>query len=253
MDEIGGKLLDRLPYADGSFRRRIFSGVLFVLILIIFWPGGTSIELDLAVLVGFMDVPLLASLFSLFLFGAAAYAVGLSVEMIGISLFDRLHVRKSDDLMMEKTLSPNGRRFLDRMPDIVKENIKQPLRSGFEVAWRYLENNANENDKKWLRSSYANQKLLMVLMFCVVGILMMLFMSNAFAFIVTILQKADETQELIPIAMSLFFIFVFGALIISYLGVLYITTTRSLVVNAIEYCALLDEPLDHSDGDNPIE
>lgn len=189
-------IFDRLPGADGGFRRRFSSGILFSLIALvgIFWfPGIPPLMESISDAVRAVNAEwnLLQSIgFSIILFGII-FVIGNLLEVVSdvflrpfFSLFGgRLAYRGVMQtfpfslLRNKESASPFCQHYADfeQLPSVVRGGLDNPYGRQFSIAFRYMIFLAPDDEKSWLQQlDVRNKNLFSVLSTVFVSVLFVL-------------------------------------------------------------------------------
>ena len=195
------EIFDRLPSADGGFRRRFSSGILFSLIAVvgIFWFPGIPIMMESisdALRAVNADWSLLKSIgFSIILFGII-FAVGNLLDVVSdvfirpfflffggklayhglMRSFPFSILRKKG----ETSLFSERHADFELLPDVVRKGLDNPYGRQFLIAFRYMIYLAPDEEKSWLQQlDVRNSNLFSVLSTVFIAVLFVLALSVA--------------------------------------------------------------------------
>lgn len=140
--DIAEKLLEGLPYTDGSGRRRLVVGVLFLAGLSVtesdWWSPGLGTVFASVTLLDILKSPILI----LVLF-VLAYALGNLIELLGDTLFHAFARVKKSELDLESLVSTDKQKILlsvskegAEFTGPVIEGLRHPLGPRSELAFK---------------------------------------------------------------------------------------------------------------------
>lgn len=266
MGETIPKLLDRMPYFDGGFRSRMISGALLLMMI---WPSVKDLRI-IAYYIEMFDsiynsVSLPIAVF--LLIGTIIYIVGLILELSGTVIMNSIYENKSMKieekyLRIHNQLSENGQSFIQNCPELVQSGIDQHLCTNFDIAWRFLENNADDDDRRWLKHRYSNRRMVLSLINAIILGVLWIIMHGFLIFFKVIVESATETVMsleserwtilmwtllfiIVLMALALIWIFRLYRKFIEQMVKIYSSLTRHLLISTIEYLSL--EKIQHRD------
>jgi len=231
------KIIDRIPYAEGAFRRSFTAGVLFVIIQYVgiqflfedFSLNTSSIQGDIVNLI--QSPAFLIILFSL------VFTIGTLIEVSSYILVRNFSGLFKMFFTKPPRLTEVGQALFIRLPEIVREGLTNPLGQNFHLAWRYLSAlTTTEEEKRWLIKMDATNKLV----FSVSSSLFFSFIVMYIWVLVNIWQKAGSREPLL-IEQVGFAIIIFVAAVSglsSFLALMYILSVRISILQGVEYLAL---------------
>lgn len=139
MSQAVEKILEKVPYFDGGFRRRVTSGSIIVVILFLYL--GSDID-TYEFFSGNFTILIIAFL--------VIYAIGSLVELLAdvlisnlierFSNFQILKSKKEKSLDISILLDEQGYKYFKSLPNSVRRGFENPYGKYREVSWNYFSN-----------------------------------------------------------------------------------------------------------------
>lgn len=248
MSNIVKEIFDRIPHADGGFRRRLTSGILLLAILLVgIFGTGNSAGDNLSRFFGSLglDWKYLGATGIIIAVFSIIFTVGYLIEIIGevfvkrifhltfgryfyrnaLQIFEQVkkdtHERSSNE-RSSLELTDSEAQTYQNLPRYVQEGLTNPYGRRFEVAYRYLVSIAPDEEKNWLiKLDSNNQNLFSIICAIFLGpVILLLISPNLFAYFQPLL-------------------ILFGALIaITGLSAIYSVLLRVTIANALDMLSL---------------
>ena len=257
MSNIVKEIFDRIPHADGGFRRRLTSGILLLAILLvgIFSTGNPMAHK----LTGFFSsLGLNWREFSgtgvIIIVFTIVFTIGYLIEIIGMVFVRRLfyltfgkyfyrnvlkifeqvekdtHERSRNESETPSStlgLTDTEAQTYQRLPRYVQEGLTNPYDRRFEVAYRYLISIAPDEEKNWLIKLDANNQNLF-------SIICALFLGPIILYLISFNIVGPTGGNVFDLILILI-----GALIaVTGLSAIYSVLLRVTIANALDMLSL---------------
>ena len=233
-----GKLIEKIPYLDGGFRRRMTAGAIVVISLIFIF--GSDISLTdllgkvttsptfgiLALLIIYAAgglVEVLANLFATKLAGnmmwliiAPAYMYEKHPRWARIPLrilafypgmlfrfpgecIEAMYGRSSYEWRsLEKRLYPDAKEYFRTLPDVVQHGLKNPFGNHSDLSWEYFCNNGSKEEIETTRKFRARSKDTLVIITSII-IPMIVMMPTIMEFVISFISSIIyNTVSILP-------------------------------------------------------
>jgi len=170
------KIIEKIPYFEGAFRRKVTSGAILLIVIYIMdifdWAD-----------LGENNEPNLSFIFVMFLL---VYATGNLIELISdvfvssaiefISKYRFFKPKKDRSVDIHDIFDKSGISFINSLPNVVKKSIENPYGKTRDTAWYYFSTIGEKFEVELARKLRAkNQDVLVITTSITVSILIFLF------------------------------------------------------------------------------
>ena len=243
MSDTLDKVIEKIPYFDGGFRRRITSGAILVSLIYLFSQDFKNPEL-LKLASGNISV-----LIVIFLI---IYAVGSLIELVSdvfvsriIEVFTRIKVlpgHNGKSINLEKLLGEQGLSYFHNLPPAVKYGLEYPFGKYRESAWSYFCTSGTSSEIDLARKLRArNQDVLVIVTSITISIFIIsfpYFQESVFGSYGKFSQEQSQEQYVQAVwYIAVMFIFAAASVFPLIFFVAYLSSVKNSILTLLEYRA----------------